>query len=146
MFYSSLQQKDFILNLNISHFTFSKHLKKGSYYLDKYLFSRVPVLNTKVKEISILDLALQLEKDRKFFYKNKPLNSLSRPVLMWLDNNTYTVSPKRREEKKTNKILFFSIGKCVEHLKTKGLSATHPTLVKYINTGKSSHGYIFKYV
>lgn len=40
LYYSSTQQKDFIINLNISHFTFSKHLNKGSYYLGKYIFSR----------------------------------------------------------------------------------------------------------
>ena len=43
-------------------------------------------------------------------------------------------------------MLFFSIGKCVEHLRSKGLPATQTTLVKYINTGKSYHGYIFKSV
>ena len=57
LYYSSTQQKDFIINLNISHFTFSKHLKKGSYYLGKYLFSRAPELTTKVKDISVLELA-----------------------------------------------------------------------------------------
>ena len=70
LYYSSTQQKDFIINLNISHFTFSKHLKNGSYYLGKYLFSREPVLNVKVSDISKLELALQLEKDRKLFNKN----------------------------------------------------------------------------
>jgi len=87
LYYSSLKQKDFIVNLNISHFTFTKHLNKGSYYLDKYLFSRFPENTAKVKDISILDLALQLEKDRKVFNKNKPLNSLSRSVLL-IDANT----------------------------------------------------------
>jgi len=90
MYYSSTQQKDFIINLNISHFTFSKHLKKGSYYLGKYLFSREQELNAKVQDISILELALKLEKDRKLFNKNKPINSLSRSILMCCnrqDNN-----------------------------------------------------------
>jgi hypothetical protein len=50
--------------------------------LGKYLFSRFPENTAKVKDISILDLALQLEKDRKNFNKNKPLNSLSRSVLL----------------------------------------------------------------
>jgi hypothetical protein len=140
LYYSSTQQKDFIVNLNISHFTFSKHLKNGSYYLDKYLFSRESSLNAKVKDISILKLALQLEKDRKNFNKNKPLNSLSRSVLICLDNNSYSL--KIKEDTK----LFFSIGKCVEYLRGKGLSATQTTLVRYIDTGKSYHGYIFKYV
>jgi len=87
LYYYSTQQKDFIVNLNISHFTFTKHLNKGSYYLGKYLFSRFPENTAKVKDISILNLALQLEKDRKIFNKNKPLNSLSRSVLL-IDANT----------------------------------------------------------
>ena len=143
LYYYSTQQKDFINNLNISHFTFTKHLNKGSYYLGKYLFSREPELNAKVKNISILKLALQLEKDRKLFNKNKPLNSLSRSVLMCVKNN---LSLSNKVEGDCKEILFFSIGKCVEYLKNKGHTATHTTLVKYIETGKSYHGYIFKYV
>jgi hypothetical protein len=145
LYYSSIQQKDFIINLNISHFTFSKHLKNSSYYLGKYLFSREPVLNAKVSDITILELALQLEKDRKLFNKNKPLNSLSKTVLMCLDLNTSIsrVAPLKEDSKD---ILFFSIGKCVEYLRGKGLPATQTTLVKYIDTGKSYYGYIFKYV
>jgi hypothetical protein len=144
LYYSSTQQKDFIVNLNISHFTFSKHLKNGSFYLGKYLFSRESILNAKIKDISILELALQLEKDRKNFNKNKPLNSLSRTVLMCLDNNTYNFKIKGDNKNKFK--LFFSIGKCVEYLRGKGLTATQTTLVKYIDTDKSYHGYFFKYV
>jgi hypothetical protein len=76
-----MQQKDFIINLNIHYVTFNKHLNKGTYYLGKYFFSREPVLTAKVKEISILDLALTLEKDRVKYNKNKPINSLSKSVL-----------------------------------------------------------------
>jgi hypothetical protein len=131
LYYYSTQQKDFIVNLNISHFTFTKHLNKGSYYLGKYLFSRFPEKTAKVKDISNLDLALQLEKDRKFFNKNKPLNSLSRSILL-VDANTTK--------------LFFSIGKCISYLRDKGLPATQTTLVKYIDKGKTYHGFYFKYV
>ena len=131
LYYYSTQQKDFIVNLNISHFTFTKHLNKGSYYLGKYLFSRFPENTAKVKDISNLDLALQLEKDRKIFIKNKPLNSLSRSVLLVDDNTTK---------------LFFSIGKCISYLRDKGLPATQTTLVKYIDKGKTYHGFYFKYV
>jgi len=48
-----IQQKDFIINLNIAHFTFNKHIKKKMvpYYLGKYLFTREPVLTGKVKYI-----------------------------------------------------------------------------------------------
>lgn len=91
LYYSSTQQKDFILNLNIVHFTFTKHLNKGTYYLGKYLFSREHELSAKVTDISLLELALQLEKDRLLFNKNKPLSSLSKPVL---------VNPRRRKTTK----------------------------------------------
>ena len=57
---------------------------------------------------------------------------------MCLDNKSVPSDKKDR--------LFFSIGKCVEHLRNIGLPATQTTLVKYIGTGKSYHGYIFKYV
>lgn len=134
LYYSSRQQIDFINNLNISHFTFSKHLKKGTFYLGKYLFTRIPELTCKVKDISLLDLQIQLEKDRVKFNKNKPLNSLSKSVLLIDENNN------------SNSKLFFSISKSIEFLKNKGLSATHSTLVKYINTGKAYHGYKYKYV
>jgi len=132
LYYSSTQQKDFIINLNIAHFTFTKHLNKGTYYLGKYLFTRELELSAKVADISVLDLALQLEKDRVLFNKNKPLTCSSKSVLAVDENN--------------NKILFFSIGKCVEFFKKKGFPISHPTLVNYINTGKAFHGYIFKYV
>lgn len=152
LYYSSAQQIDFIRNLNISHFTFSKHLKKSSLYLGKYLFTKEPVLNAKVKNISILDLALILEKDRKLFNKNKPLNSLSRSVLMCLDNSSVSSSKifnscsKKLDNTQVVLKLFFSIGKCVQYLRSKGHPATHITLVKYIDTGINYYGYIFKYI
>jgi hypothetical protein len=93
-----------------------KHLNKGTYYLGKYLFYRFPPwplaillplqeqplsedrgsagrgakaeITAKIKNISILELALQLENDRKNFNKNKPLNSLSKSVLLIDGNNT----------------------------------------------------------
>lgn len=132
LYYSSMQQKDFITNLNIHYVTFNKHLKNGTYYLGKYLFSRETVLTAKVKEISILDLTLMLEKDRVKYNKNKPLNSLSKSVLL-VDNSGKTE-------------LFFSLGKCVEYLRNKGLPATQVTLVNRINSGKSYYGYRCKYM
>ena len=40
LYYSFLQQIDFIRKFNIHHTTFTKHLKNATYYLGKYLFSR----------------------------------------------------------------------------------------------------------
>ena len=80
MYYFSSQQQDFINNLNIHYITFNKHLKNGTYYLEKYHFTREPILTAKVKDISLLDLALMLEKDiyRVVYNKNKPVNSFSK--------------------------------------------------------------------
>jgi len=99
LYYYSTQQKDFIVKLNISHFTFTKHLNKGSYYLGKYFFTRKLELSCKVKKISLLELQIQLEKDRIKFNKNKPLSSLSKSLYLKDENN--------------NTKLFFSIGKCI---------------------------------
>jgi hypothetical protein len=76
LYFFSTQQIDFIRKLNIHHTTFTKHLENGTFYLGKYLFSRVPVLTAKVKDMSYLDLGLMLEKDRVKYNKNKPLKQL----------------------------------------------------------------------
>ena len=130
LYYYSTQQIDFIRKLNISHFTFSKHLEKGSYYLGKYLFTRELVETAKYNIMPVLDLSLQLEKDRKKFNKNKPINSLSKSVLL--------IDVKDENNLK----LFFSVAKCIEYLREKNISATQTTLVKYLDTNKPYHGFI----
>uniref|UniRef100_UPI0021147477 hypothetical protein n=1 Tax=Aspergillus sclerotioniger TaxID=319627 RepID=UPI0021147477 len=145
LYYSSMQQKDFITNLNIHYVTFNKHLNKGTYYLGKYLFTREPSLNVKISDMSITDLSLMLEKDRVKYNKIKPsrarseraregtLNCLKRPIILI-------------NEKDSNKTeLFPSLGKCVEYLRSKGLPATQVTLIKRINSDKAYHGYKCKY-
>jgi len=84
--------------------------------------------------MSDLDLALMLEQDRVKFNKNKPLNSLSKSVRLTDVNN------------RENTIVLSSLGKCVEYLQNKGLSASQVTLVKQINLGKSYKGYLCEYV
>lgn len=125
LYYSSVQQIDFIRKFNIHHTTFTKHLNNGTYYLGKYLFRREAVLTAKVKDMSDSDLALMLEKDRVKFNKNKPINSLSKPVLL-----TDVKDPN-------NSITLSSLGKCVEYFENKGLSAHQTTLVKHINSGNN---------
>ena len=133
LYYSSTQQIDFIRKLNIHHTTFTKHLNNGTYYLGKYLFTREPVLTAKVKDLNYLDLSSMLEKDRLKFNINKPLVSLAKPIVLTDANN------------KSNTIILPSLGKCIEFLKNKGLPANQITLIKYINSGKSYHGYFYKY-
>jgi len=92
LYFFSTKQVDFIKKLNVHHTTFSKHLKNGTFYLGKYLFSSEPVLTAKVKDMSDLDLALMLEKDRVKYNKNKSLTSLSKPVrLTSVDNLENTI-------------------------------------------------------
>ena len=134
LYFFSTKQVDFIRKLNVHHTTFSKHLKNGTFYLGKYLFSSEPVLTAKVKDMSDLDLALMLEKDRVKYNKNKSLNSSSKPVKLTCVDNL------------ENTIVLPSLGKCVEYLHKKGLSASQVTLVKHINLGKAYKGYLCEYV
>lgn len=135
LYYSSLQQKDFINKLNIHYMTFNKHLKNNTYYLGKYSFSRELVLNVKKANISVLDMALKLQKDRIIFNKNKPINRESK-----------TISLTSIKDSKNIKILY-GFKSCINYLrKEKGYPSTRETLIKYINSGKPYHGYICKYV
>jgi len=134
LYYHSTQQIDFIRKLNVHHTTFTRHLNNGTYYLGKYLFLREPVLTARVKDLSDTDLAFMLQNDRKKYNINKPLNSLSKTVLLTDVNNS------------NNTKLFTSLGKCVGYLKNKNLSANQTTLIKRINLGEAYHGYICKFV
>jgi hypothetical protein len=64
LYFSSVQQIDFIRKLGISHATFTRHLNAGTYNLGKYLFLREPVLTAKIKDITFENLFLGLKKDR----------------------------------------------------------------------------------
>lgn len=77
LYYSSMQQKDFINNLNIHYVTFNKHLKMGTYYLGKYALSQELVLTAKYKGMSISELSQQLAKDREKFKRNRGLAPLN---------------------------------------------------------------------
>lgn len=135
LYYYTLQQKDFISKLNISHITFTKHLEKGTYYLGKYLFLREKVKTASGPELinkTLPDIALMLQKDRVKFNKNK-LSSLTKAVLLI---DIYT-----KEE-----ILCESLGKCIKYIKSKNKPASLTTLVKYLNSNIAYHGYICKFV
>lgn len=135
LYYCSSQQSDFINNLNIHYMTFNKHLKNNTYYLGKYSFSRKLVLTAKDANISILDLALKLQKDRIIFNKNKPINSESRAILL-----TSIKDPN-------NIKILYGFRPCINYLtKEKGYPSTRETLIKYINNGKPYKGYVWKYV
>jgi len=50
------------------------------------------------------------------------------------------------EKDSNNTKVFTSLGKCVEYFQSKGLPVSQVTLIKCINTYKTYHGYICKYV
>lgn len=129
LYYSTDQQKDFISKLSISHFTFTKHLTNGTYYLGKYLFLRENIDTAKFTDMSLPEIALMLTQDRIKFNKEKPVNSLSKTVVL--------IDVLSEEE-----LEFESLGQCVKFLRSKGFSATQTTLAKYLNTDKSYKGYI----
>ncbi len=134
LYHSSTEQLDFITKLNIAHATFTKHLNNGTYYLGKYFFSRELVHTAKNLNMTLSDLTLQLQKDRIRFNKVKPLNSLSKPILLIDPNNNL------------NNKEFLSLGKCVDYLRGLGLPVTQQTLIKYVNTGKLYKRFIFEYL
>jgi hypothetical protein len=135
LYYYSRQQKDFITNLNIHNVTFNKHLINNTYYLGKYTFSIDLELTARASNISILNLALKLKKDRIKFNKNKPIISETRIMSLTSIKNSKDVK------------LFYGIKSCIDYLnKKKGLPSTREILIKYINNDKPYHGYTCKYV
>jgi hypothetical protein len=133
LYYYTLQQKDFISKLNIGQTTFTKHLTKGSYYLGKYLFLRERIDTAKVTEITLPEIAIMLQQDRVKFNRSKPVNSLSKSVLL--------INIESKEE-----IIFESLGKCVKLFSSKGLPVSQSTLVKRLDTNIPYRGYICKTV
>lgn len=65
LYYYTRKEKYFINYLNINFFTFEKHLKKGTYYLGRYLFSRNLEPTARFKIMTLSELALNLENIRK---------------------------------------------------------------------------------
>ena len=131
LYYFTLQQKDFISKLNISHFTFTKHLTKGTFYLGKYLFLRERVDTAKVTEMTLPEIAIMLQQDRVKFNRSKPVNSLSKSILL--------INIESREE-----IVLESLGKCVKFFSSKGFQVSQATIVKRLDTNITYHGYICK--
>lgn len=133
LYFFTIQQKDFISKLNISHTTFTKHLEKGTYYLGKYLFSREMISTARSSGMTLAEIALMLKRDRVNFNKEKPINGSGKAILL--------IDVLSKKE-----LLFESLGQCINFLKNKGFSASQTTLVKRLNTDLSYKGYICKTV
>jgi hypothetical protein len=100
LIYSSDAQEDFIFKLRIHHSIFSKSLKTGAYYLDKYVFTDKPLVGARETGMSVTDVCIMLDKDRLEIQKTKGRKVCIKAVD---DNNTK---------------LFDSISTCVEYLNT----------------------------
>ena len=125
LYFGSNQQISFEKELKIHHTTLTKHVKNGSYYLGKYLFTRDIVPTAKVLNKSIADLALMLEQDR---LQLKPQVDIRKSVML--------VDILTKEQ-----LLFNSIGKCISYLKFKGFKANQVTLVKRLDSKLVYCGY-----
>ena len=130
LYYFTLQQKDFISKLSISHFTFTKHLENNTYYLGKYLFLRERIHTAKVTDMTLPEIAIMLQQDRVIFNRSKPVNS-NKSILL--------INIQSREE-----ILFESLGKCVKFFSNQGLPVSQSTIVKRLDTNIAYRGYICK--
>jgi len=131
LYYFTFQQKDFISKLNIAHITFTKHLTNGTFYLGKYLFLRERVDTAKFTNMTLPEIAIMLEQDRVNFNRSKPINSLSKSVLL--------INIESEEE-----IVFDSLGKCVKFFSSQGFPVSQTTIVKRLDTNISYRGYICK--
>lgn len=58
---------NFLVNLKIHYNLYTKHLTKGTYYLRRYLFSKVFEPNAIYKPMTLLEFSDKLAKDRKKF-------------------------------------------------------------------------------
>lgn len=65
LYFFTNNRKNFLQDLKIHYVTFEKHLAKGTYYLGRYLFSNNFEPTAKFKGMTLSELALKLENDRK---------------------------------------------------------------------------------
>ena len=123
IFFSDTQE-DFVYKLNIHYNTFTKSIKTGYIYLNKYVFKDKFIKGAKYNNMSIKDINIMLNKDRL-----KEKEKLSKTIeLIPLKNN--------------EEIKYFKNTKdCVNFLNKKGPSSKS-TLYRHILLGKPYYGYI----
>lgn len=127
-YYKSKKQIDFVHILGIHKVTINKHLKQGTYYLNKYLFSLEELPNAEESDITVEQVATMLDIDRVTNNKNKKLSSHSVAVTL--------VNIETKKEYK-----FPSLGSTVKFFKNASYPADQKTLVKRINTNIPYNGF-----
>lgn len=83
--------------------------------------------------MTLPEISIMLEQDRVNFNRSKPINSLSKSVVL--------INIESEEE-----IVFESLGKCVKFFSSQGLPVSHTTIVKRLDTNIPYRGYICKTV
>jgi hypothetical protein len=124
IYYSDVQE-DFIFKLRIHHTIFTRSLKTGKPYLDKYVFTDKPKVDAKKNNYSMAEINKMLDKDRFEIQKTK-----GRKVFLKAVNDSHT--------KKFN-----SINDCIEYLNTIAPSFK-TTLYRHMKSGKPYQGYVCK--
>jgi len=127
LIYYSDNQEDFIFNFNIHYTTIKDSIKTGKLYLNKYIFTDIPILNTynfNNENISIEEIKTMLDKDRTDY---KSSIKLSRKIILKKINN--------------NEIQIFSSLKDSLQFLNKIGSSSKTTLLRKIKNGKPYHGF-----
>ena len=127
-YYQSTKQIDFVRTLGIHKVTFMKHLEKGTYYLNKYLFSLEELPNAVQSNITVEQVRTILDIDRVTNNKTKALSPISVAVIL------INIETKKEYS-------FPSLGSAVKFLKNASYAADQRTLVKRINTTIPYHGF-----
>ena len=81
--------------------------------------------------MTLPEIAIMLQQDRVKFNRSKPVNSLSKPVLL--------INVESKEE-----IVLESLGQCEKFFTSKGLPVSKKTIVKRLDTNIVYRGYICK--
>ena len=127
-YYSSSKQIDFVRSLGVHKITIGKHLKEGTYYLGKYIFSIDMLPGSISANITVEELRNMLEIDRSNNNKTKMVvkNSVTITLTNITTSETYS---------------FISLGSAVKFLKNASHRADQRTLVKRLNTNEPYYGY-----
>ena len=81
--------------------------------------------------MTLPEIAIMLQQDRVKFNRSKPVNSLSKPILL--------INVESKEE-----IVLESLGQCEKFFTSKGLPVSKKTIVKRLDTNIVYRGYICK--
>ena len=129
IYYSQIQE-EFIFKFGIHHSIFSKSIKTGAIYLDKYVFTNQPIERAKLCLMSDEDLKAMLEKDR---LEIKQKEKASRKVIL--------IAESDKDDIKS----FDSIKDCIAFLNTIAPS-NKTTLYSYVEKCKNDGDHFYWHI